>query len=126
MIEKKRLPCCPHRLSLPDGKLGDIIARAASSGGILEEVPGFGFPGVGLIGGKKARGGDAPFRVAERERVVYRLSQAPPNCGALLKYLGVTGEELGALTPALLETGDWKKGSFRPYNIGVTPPYPSG
>ncbi len=103
-------------------RLGDIIVRAASSGGILEENS-LDPDSLELVKSvaKKRGAGDAPFRVAERERVVYRLSQATAEQRRILKSLGVTGEELGALTPALLETGGWKKGSFRPYNIGVTP-----
>jgi len=59
--------------------------------------------------------------MAERERVVYRLSDATKDVRAALIALGMTGEEYGALTPAMLEKGSWKSGSFRPYNIGVSP-----
>lgn len=38
-----------------------------------------------------------------------------------VKSLGITGQELGALTSAMLEKGAWKGASFRPYNIGVAP-----
>jgi len=30
---------------------------------------------------------------------------------------GVTGDELGAVTPEILEKGSWKEAAFRPYNI---------
>ncbi|HAP54507.1 MAG TPA: phenylalanine--tRNA ligase subunit alpha, partial [Spirochaetaceae bacterium] len=75
-------------------KLGDIIARAASSGGILEESS-LDSDSLELVKSvaKKRGAGDAPFRVAERERVVYRLSQATAEQRRILKSLGVTGEE---------------------------------
>lgn len=70
---------------------------------------------------KKRGAGDSAFRVAERETIVYRLSAAAPEAAAALRELGVTGEEIGALTPAMLESGSWKEGTFRPYNVGVQP-----
>jgi phenylalanyl-tRNA synthetase alpha chain len=35
--------------------------------------------------------------------------------------LGITGEEIGKLTPAMLQDGSWKRGGFRAYNLGVQP-----
>jgi phenylalanyl-tRNA synthetase alpha chain len=35
---------------------------------------------------------------------------------------GVTGEELGQLTPAMLADGSWRGKPFRRYNIAMTPP----
>ena len=40
---------------------------------------------------------------------------------AALREAGVTGEEIGELTGAMLSSGSWKKGSFRAYNISVPP-----
>jgi phenylalanyl-tRNA synthetase alpha chain len=66
---------------------------------------------------RKRGSGDAAFRAAERELVTYRLL---PDCAATaaeLKEEGVTGDEIGAVTASILETGSWKTASFRPYNI---------
>ncbi len=103
-------------------KLASLIARAAESNGILEE-DSLDTESLGIVQSvaKKRGAGDSPFRVAERERVIYRLTDATTELRSLLKSLGVSGEELGALTPSLLESGAWKKASFRPYNIGVSP-----
>ncbi len=70
---------------------------------------------------KKRGASDSAFRVLDRERVVYRLTAACVQVREALKELGVTGEELGAVTPEILETGRWKTASFRPYNIKVAP-----
>ncbi|HPX46721.1 MAG TPA: phenylalanine--tRNA ligase subunit alpha, partial [Treponemataceae bacterium] len=64
---------------------------------------------------------DAPFRVLERETVVYTLSAASDEVKKALDAAGITGEEIGTITPALLKSGDWKKGTFRGYNIAVPP-----
>jgi len=39
----------------------------------------------------------------------------------MLKDKGLTGEELSALTPALLSSGAWKNKSFRAYNVQAPP-----
>ena len=109
---------------LPDGilRLRALLAKAAGQGGLLEESALDSRDLTILQSVAKKRGAqDAPFRVAERERVVYRLSDLTKAVREALVSLGMTGEELGALTPAMLEKGSWKSGNFRPYNIGVNP-----
>lgn len=70
---------------------------------------------------KKRGAGDSPFRIAERERVGYTILPDAGEVREALKQLGVTGEELGALTQSILEKGSWKNSIFRSYNIGVSP-----
>ena len=108
----------PQRVLIIKG----LLAKAKEAGGAIAETS-LSEAELEVIRSvaKKRGAGDSPFRVVERERVVYRLTEATAEQRHILKSLGVTGEELGALTPALLESGDWKKGSFRPYNIGVSP-----
>jgi phenylalanyl-tRNA synthetase alpha chain len=99
----------------------DLIARAASSSdGILEESELDGAERAAIGGIARKRGsGDAAFRAAERERVWYRLSPGAVEVAAELKSQGVTGDELGAVTPEILEKGSWKEAAFRPYNINA-------
>lgn len=103
-------------------KLAALLKRAVAQGGTLEESA-LDADALAIVQSvaKKRGAGDAPFRTAERERVVYRLADATKSVKEALIALGMTGEELGALTPAMLEKGGWRKGSFRPYNIGVSP-----
>ncbi len=70
---------------------------------------------------KKRGAGLSPFKVADRENVCYRLLPESEAVRAALVAAGVTGEELGAVSVAMLEKGSWKGAAFRPYNIGVTP-----
>ena len=70
---------------------------------------------------KKRGAADSPFKLIERETVVYRLTDASADVIAALKSAGVTGKELGEVTPALLASGEWKNQRFRGYNIAIPP-----
>ncbi|MDR1239005.1 MAG: phenylalanine--tRNA ligase subunit alpha [Treponema sp.] len=83
----------------------------------------------GIMGGiaKKRGAGGAAFREFDRETVVFGFTQ---NAGgstdaealaAVLKAAGVTGDEIGTLTPEMLETGSWKGKTFRSYNVNTPP-----
>ncbi|MBR5966440.1 MAG: phenylalanine--tRNA ligase subunit alpha [Treponema sp.] len=75
-----------------------------------------------MAGLTKKRGvSETPFRTIERETVVYKLKDAFSKVVEALKKAGVTGNEIGEITPAMLASGEWKKGNFRGYNIGVPP-----
>lgn len=130
LLSKEGVLCmdAEKKAALAEGaKLPDLVLRlkalldsAAAGGGMLEESSLETSDRAILQSVAKKRGaGDAPFRVAERERVLYRLAAATEEVRAALVALGMTGEELGSLTPAILEKGSWKSGTFRPYNIGV-------
>ena len=70
----------------------------------------------------KKRGiSETPFRTIERETVTYKLQQAFEKIVESLKEAGITGNELGEITPTMLSSGEWKKGTFRAYNISVPP-----
>lgn len=70
---------------------------------------------------KKRGASDSPFRILERETVVYTLSELAQDVKVALDEAGITGEEIGSITPALLKSGAWKNGSFREYNISIPP-----
>ena len=70
---------------------------------------------------KKRGAADSPFKIIERETVVYKLEAAAADVVAALKKAGITGEELGAVTPQMLASGEWKNGTFRGYNIAIPP-----
>ena len=75
-----------------------------------------------ISGLAKKRGAvDSPFKMIERETVTYRLTDAYSKVVEALKNAGITGNEIGEVTPQLLSSGDWKNGTFRAYNIGIQP-----
>ncbi len=70
---------------------------------------------------KKRGSADAPFRTVERDTVVFTLTNDATEIKTALNKAGITGEEIGVLSPAMLKTGSWKNGVFRGYNIAVPP-----
>lgn len=70
---------------------------------------------------KKRGATDSAFKIIDRETVIYKFTPAFGEVVEALKKAGITGNEIGELTPKMLETGDWKKGTFRGYNIAVPP-----
>lgn len=70
---------------------------------------------------KKRGASDSPFRVLERENVVYTLTESAALIKKALDDAGITGDEIGSITPSLLKSGQWKTGSFRGYNTAIPP-----
>ncbi|MBQ5998808.1 MAG: phenylalanine--tRNA ligase subunit alpha, partial [Treponema sp.] len=70
---------------------------------------------------KKRGATDSPFKMIERETVTNQLTA---DCAAVkeaLQKAGVTGNEIGEITSKMLASGEWKKGTFRGYNISLQP-----
>jgi phenylalanyl-tRNA synthetase alpha chain len=57
----------------------------------------------------------------ERDEVIYTLTTKGEAVKKALAAKGVTGEEIGLLTPELLKSGEWRKQNFRSYNINTPP-----
>ncbi|MCQ2573432.1 MAG: phenylalanine--tRNA ligase subunit alpha [Treponema sp.] len=70
---------------------------------------------------KKRGAADSAFKIIERETVVYKLTEAYKKVKDELKNAGVTGNEIGEVTPKMLASGEWKNGTFRGYNISIPP-----
>lgn len=70
---------------------------------------------------KKRGAADSPFKIIERETVVYNLTADAAEIAKALEEAGVTGEETGMLTSKMLATGEWKNTTFRGYNIAIPP-----
>ncbi len=78
---------------------------------------------IEVMGGlTKKRGiSETPFRTIERETVINKLTDKITEVVEALKAAGITGNEIGEVTPPMLANGDWKKGTFRGYNISIPP-----
>jgi phenylalanyl-tRNA synthetase alpha chain len=76
---------------------------------------------------KKRGANDAPFRQIDREKVIFAFTTAEDGsvpaeeAAAALRAAGITGDEIGTLTPEMLEAGSWKGKTFRSYNVKVPP-----
>ena len=99
--------------------VAELLKRAqAAEGGILPDADLSPEEKAAMAGIARKRGsGDAAFRVADRESVAYRLTEESVAVRKELAEAGVTGDEAGALTPEMLETGSWKGVRFRSYNV---------
>jgi len=96
-----------------------LLARGVK-GEILEESALSDAEQAAMGGISKKRGAAAScFKTAEREDVVYTLTPAGAEVKKFLEAQGVTGEEIGALTPEMISSGAWKGKALREYNINA-------
>ena len=104
-------------------KASEIIKKAAAAADGILNKDDLTAEEVEVIStlAKKRGAGDSPFKMIERETVTYKLTEAFAKVTEELKKAGITGNEIGEITPKMLATGDWKKGTFRGYNIAVPP-----
>ncbi|NLC58127.1 MAG: phenylalanine--tRNA ligase subunit alpha [Armatimonadetes bacterium] len=72
-----------------------------------------------MAGGK--RKGKGLVAIDLRRRRTYALTEEGKAVARLLAERGVR-EEIGQLTPAMLQEGSWRGARFRPYYIGLNPP----
>ncbi|HAL93367.1 MAG TPA: phenylalanine--tRNA ligase subunit alpha [Rectinema sp.] len=99
-----------------------LLALASSQGGSVSENALSNSQKTLMAQIAKKRGAqDSPFRIADRIRVFYRVTPIAKEYRNAISTLGMTGEELGAITPEMLEKGTWKQGHFRPYNVQIPP-----
>lgn len=123
MTPEKLVAVADASKSLRSAALKTLLAKAAATeSGILEESD-LGSAEMTLMAevAKKRGSGDAAFRAAERETVTWTLTHAAAAVSTLLRDEGVSGDELGAVTQAMLENGSWKGAAFRSYNIKSRP-----
>ncbi|MDR2542903.1 MAG: phenylalanine--tRNA ligase subunit alpha [Treponema sp.] len=105
-----------------------ILEKLVKSGGLIPESSLSEEEKTIIANHAKKRGAtDAPFRQIERDTVYFGFSvtqdgSVPAEAAAqALKIAGITGDEIGSLTQAMLEDGSWKGKVFRSYNV-KTPP----
>lgn len=104
----------------PDAVICSLLMRAESEplreGDLNKEEQ------TALQGVSKKRGAsDSMFRIVERERVFFRMTATGLSVKDVLVAAGMTGEEIGKLTPEHLQDGSWKSGAFRAYSLGTPP-----
>ncbi|MDR0601302.1 MAG: phenylalanine--tRNA ligase subunit alpha [Treponema sp.] len=106
---------------------GLLEKAAASEGGLLPAAGLSGAEEAVMAGIAKKRGAaGAPFRQVDREKVIYGFTGSAgkvpaEEIAALLGAEGITGGEIGVLTPEMIADGSWKGRAFRAYNVKVPP-----
>ncbi len=122
MTPEKLVAASPSGQSSRSAVLKGLLAKAIASDGTLEETSLGAEEKAAMAEVAKKRGAaDAPFRAADRETVTWALLPVASELAALLREEGVSGDETGALTQEMLESGSWKNLSFRSYNIQSRP-----
>jgi phenylalanyl-tRNA synthetase alpha chain len=103
-----------------------LLDRAAEGAALSHDELSEGERALMAAGYAKKRGAaGAAFREFDRETVVFGFSSggdASADRDVLARSLedaGITGEEVGALTAEMLESGSWKGKTFRSYNVQV-------
>ena len=90
-----------------------LLDKAAAEGGSLDEASLSGDERKAIAALAKKRGASSsPFRIVEREDVVYHLTAEGEAARKALLEANITGEELGVLTPAMIQSGAWKSGQL--------------
>lgn len=62
------------------------------------------------------------FRLSEEVTREIALTPLGASLKVLVEERGLSGEEVGQLTPEMLGDGSWKNRTFRSYHIGLAPP----
>jgi len=108
---------------LPDRAriLADLLARAVDKKLIDDKDLSKGEREVIRSHSKKRGASASPFKTVEREEVVYMLTEHGKELKKYLLKNGVTGDEIGSVTPEILASGTWKGKNFREYNINIPP-----
>lgn len=102
----------------PDGIIRSLLERSADTP--LAEADLSEEERRTIQGQARKRGAStAMFRIVERENVSYRLSEAGQNVRKALTEAGLTGDEIGRLTPEMLRDGSWRGRTFREYGVNA-------
>ncbi|MBN2736401.1 MAG: phenylalanine--tRNA ligase subunit alpha [Spirochaetales bacterium] len=70
---------------------------------------------------KKRGSAKGIFKIIENEIVTYALTHKAAQVKSKMKDMGITGDEIGLLSPEIIHNQEWKKKGFRSYNINVPP-----
>ncbi len=102
--------------------LRSLLDRAGTHSGILV-VSELSKEEQNVLGGfsKKRQAAGVPFKIVEREVVSYKLTPEGVALKEEIQEQGLTGDEVGMLTSAMLTSGSWKEKSFRSYAVDTPP-----
>jgi phenylalanyl-tRNA synthetase alpha chain len=73
---------------------------------------------MGKIAKKRGATG-SPFKVIEREDIVFALTEEGDAAKKAVIEAHITGDEFGSVTAEMLSNGSWKTGTFRPYGLNA-------
>lgn len=94
----------------------DLLLRASEKALLESELSDVELKAISKMA-KKRGASTSPFKLIEREDVIYALTETGLLAKEALLKANITGEEFTVLTPQMLSSGEWKNGSFRPYGL---------
>ncbi len=98
-----------------------LIDRAAREGVLdASELTDEEQTAIASIAKKRGASGVA-FKISERSIATLELTDHGVRLKQQVAAAGLTGEEVGSLTPAMLRDGSWKQKTFRQYSINTPP-----
>ena len=66
---------------------------------------------------KKRSASNTPFKIIEREEVVWTLTEEGGKAKEALLAANISGNEVGQLTVEMMKEGSWREATFRPYAL---------
>ncbi|MBN1523283.1 MAG: phenylalanine--tRNA ligase subunit alpha [Spirochaetales bacterium] len=99
----------------------DLLEFCAQKESVVEDELPAGLVAAAKEHGKKRGAASGILKMSERDVVEYAFTNTYPATVAALKDSGLTGDEIGTLTPDIIRSGDWRKKGFRSYNINTAP-----
>ena len=123
MNEEKKAEYTGKELPARISKTSELLKKGCDSANGLLNKDDLSAEEVEVMSGlaKKRGATDSPFKIIERETVTYKLTGEYKEVVEKLKSAGITGNEIGEITPKMLASGEWKNGTFRGYNISIPP-----
>ena len=100
-----------------DVSLTSMLLRKGLEGPLTEEALSAKEKALMANVSKKRGASSSPYKMSEREEVVYMVTDTGLETKQAIIDANITGEEIGVLTPAILASGSWKNASFRPYGL---------
>jgi phenylalanyl-tRNA synthetase alpha chain len=98
-----------------------LLDRLADEKSLPDETVGPADRDIILASSKKRGSSKGVFRIIERQEVSYRFTPEAEKARKLLKTQGITGGEIGALTPQVLQNREWESRGFRAYSVNTPP-----
>lgn len=94
-----------------------LLEKSKKDGFIDEESLSAGEKKTMSMMAKKRGALSSPFKLVEKEEIEYEMLPSSDAVRKALEDANITGEELGIVTPEMLQSGSWKGGIFRPYGV---------
>lgn len=68
---------------------------------------------------KKRGTSNSPFKIIERDDVIWTLTEAGGRAKEALLAANISGQEVGQLTVEMMKDGSWREATFRPYGLAA-------